>query len=303
MATNKSNQITLEDARLLVELLEKGEQAQADEIVESLSRDSSEELFAEVGKLTRQLHDSLNSFQLDGRLADLTKEEIPDAQSRLTYVIETTEEAANNTMDAVEQCMPIAESMQQGVQDILPGESEKGYVLGHRPFLCGRRCGRLAGRSVLQVLLQGYHYRPLQCSKRACSCPPSILSSMLLCGFPFGEHIVANLLGDGPFLLFLIARWLQLWNRDWTHHGIDSDHEEIALADDTRFPIGFCHGTSGDLHTCCVGAREYNPSCDFNQIALSGWSLECQCINGNSDEFPMGKFGASNTCCFVHDRE
>lgn len=120
MATNKSNQITLEDARLLVELLEKGEQAQADEIVESLSRDSSEELFAEVGKLTRQLHDSLNSFQLDGRLADLTKEEIPDAQSRLTYVIETTEEAANNTMDAVEQCMPIAESMQQGVQDILP---------------------------------------------------------------------------------------------------------------------------------------------------------------------------------------
>ena len=58
---------------------------------------------------------------------------------------------------------------------------------------------------------------------------------MLLCGFPFGEHIVANLLGDGPFLLFLIARWLQLWNRNWTHHGIDSDHEEIALANNTRF--------------------------------------------------------------------
>ncbi|MFC6439384.1 protein phosphatase CheZ [Bowmanella sp. JS7-9] len=120
MANNTSYQITLEDARQLVVLLEAGEQQQADELFDSLSQDNNQGLFAEVGKLTRQLHDSLNSFQLDGRLADLTQEDIPDAQSRLNYVIETTENAANTTMDAVEKSMPIAESLSSELKKILP---------------------------------------------------------------------------------------------------------------------------------------------------------------------------------------
>ena len=39
----------------------------------------------------------------------MANEDIPDAQTRLTYVIEATEEAANKTMDLVDSCMPIAE--------------------------------------------------------------------------------------------------------------------------------------------------------------------------------------------------
>ncbi|GAB5380269.1 MAG: protein phosphatase CheZ [Aliiglaciecola sp.] len=112
--------LSLDDAKKLVELLESGENQAATELLEEASLTDSVELFAEVGKLTRQLHDSLNSFQLDPRISNLAIEDIPDAQSRLTYVIETTEKAANTTMDAVESSMPIAEKLHVGIAKILP---------------------------------------------------------------------------------------------------------------------------------------------------------------------------------------
>ncbi|GAB3029741.1 protein phosphatase CheZ [Bowmanella dokdonensis] len=112
--------MSLEDARQLVILLEKGENQAATELLETATMQDSMELFAEVGKLTRQLHDSLNNFQLDARIADLAQEDIPDAQTRLNYVIETTENAANRTMDAVETSMPIAERLNARITGILP---------------------------------------------------------------------------------------------------------------------------------------------------------------------------------------
>lgn len=112
--------LSLDEAKKLVKLIESGENQAASELLEEASLTNSVELFAEVGKLTRQLHDSLNSFQLDPRISNLANEDIPDAQSRLMYVIETTEQAANTTMDAVENSMPIAESLHVGVAEILP---------------------------------------------------------------------------------------------------------------------------------------------------------------------------------------
>ena len=120
MTPSDNAPISLEDAKKLVELLEAGDNQATTELLESSSINDSVELFAEVGKLTRQLHDSLNSFQLDGRISDLAKDDIPDAQSRLTYVLETTEQAANKTMDAVETSMPIAEQINQQISAILP---------------------------------------------------------------------------------------------------------------------------------------------------------------------------------------
>jgi len=112
--------ISLEEAKQLVTLLEQEEYEAATALLEASSIKDSVELFAEVGKLTRQLHDSLNNFQLDPRIAGLANEDIPDAQSRLNYVIETTEQAANKTMDAVETSMPMAEKLNQRITDILP---------------------------------------------------------------------------------------------------------------------------------------------------------------------------------------
>jgi len=119
--TNKSDApISLEEAKKLVSYLESGDNESARTLLEVVSMKESIELFAEVGKLTRQLHDSLNNFQIDDRIKGLASEEIPDAQTRLLFVIEETEKAANTTMDAVESSMPIAESLNQRIAAVLP---------------------------------------------------------------------------------------------------------------------------------------------------------------------------------------
>ncbi len=112
--------ITLEQAKLLVQHLEAGEIELANDIIHTITLEESAELFSEVGKLTRQLHDSLTTFQLDDRLSGLTKTDMPDARSRLEYVIEETEKAANSTMDAVERSMPIAEQLNGRLATIMP---------------------------------------------------------------------------------------------------------------------------------------------------------------------------------------
>ena len=120
MTTLNTAPISLEDAKKLVTLIESGDNQGAQELLESCGAQNSVELFAEVGKLTRQLHDSLNNFQLDPRIVDMANEDIPDAQTRLTYVIEATEEAANKTMDLVDSCMPIAEKLHDGIAKVMP---------------------------------------------------------------------------------------------------------------------------------------------------------------------------------------
>ncbi len=112
--------ISLEQARQVVQYLESGDQAAADDIIHNITLEQSQELFSEVGKLTRQLHDSLTTFKLDDRINSLMDSKIPDAKSRLEYVIEETEKAANSTMDAVERSMPIAEQLNQRLDSIMP---------------------------------------------------------------------------------------------------------------------------------------------------------------------------------------
>lgn len=120
MTNETRSPLSLDDAKQLVAFLEKGDEDAAVALLEASKLQDSMELFAEVGKLTRQLHDSLNTFNIDSRIVDLANEDIPDAQSRLNYVIETTEQAANRTMDAVESSMPIAEKFNTGISSILP---------------------------------------------------------------------------------------------------------------------------------------------------------------------------------------
>jgi chemotaxis protein CheZ len=120
MNTLNTCNVSLEQANLLVGFLEAGQQEKADELVAEIQNPINTELFAEIGKLTRQLHDSLINFQLDSRISDLTTADIPDAKERLNYVITCTEEAANKTMDAVEAVFPVMDTIQQQIQTVNP---------------------------------------------------------------------------------------------------------------------------------------------------------------------------------------
>lgn len=130
MTKKEASLISLEQAKQLVALLEQGEQEQADELLVSLAPSDGNklgdilqldsDLFGQIGKLTRQLHTALTEFQLDPRITDLAKTDIPDAQSRLNYVIEMTEQAANKTMDAVEFSLPVADKINDSLSNLQP---------------------------------------------------------------------------------------------------------------------------------------------------------------------------------------
>lgn len=92
----------LEYAKKLVECIEQGKTEEAEQVLEDLSALRESELFQELGKLTRDLHDSLMSFQIDPKMADLAEKDIPDAKERLSHVITMTEQAADKTLTAVE---------------------------------------------------------------------------------------------------------------------------------------------------------------------------------------------------------
>jgi chemotaxis protein CheZ len=98
-------------ARSLVSHLESGNETDAGPVIAELAGFTDSQLFQEVGRLTRELHDSINSFVRDARRADIAENDIPDATERLRYVIKTTEQAANTTLGAVEESIPLAESV------------------------------------------------------------------------------------------------------------------------------------------------------------------------------------------------
>lgn len=97
----------LEQARALVVALENGDDEQVNGLIQEIGQVQESILFQEICKLTRQLHDALASFYLDERLTRLTQNDIPDAKERLNYVITMTEQAANTTLNAVEDLLPM----------------------------------------------------------------------------------------------------------------------------------------------------------------------------------------------------
>ncbi|MGB5855854.1 MAG: protein phosphatase CheZ [Oceanisphaera sp.] len=112
--------ISLDQARILVAMLERGDQDGADRYLTDVCMPQAKDLVEQVGQLTRQLHDSLQEFRNDPRLPELTESEIPDARERLSYVIDMTDKAANRTMDAVEASLPIVDRLNDNIQQVMP---------------------------------------------------------------------------------------------------------------------------------------------------------------------------------------
>lgn len=200
MTNEKSSPISLEDAKQLVAFLEQGDDEAARALLEASKIQDSMELFAEVGKLTRQLHDSLNTFNIDSRIVDLANEDIPDAQTRLNYVIETTEQAANRTMDAVESSMPIAEKINSSISHILPEWKKlmtRQLELGEFKSLCHELDGFLEQASkdssqlndlLTEVLMaQGYQDLTGQVIRRVIQLVKEVEDSLVNMLTVFGE--------------------------------------------------------------------------------------------------------------------
>lgn len=109
----KSDLLSL--AKELVVALEKGDESLADGLLDELAGLRETQLFMEIGRLTRQLHDTMVSFSIDAKITAMTEHEIPDAQERLQYVITMTEQAADKTLTVVEQLVPVSQQLNEQV--------------------------------------------------------------------------------------------------------------------------------------------------------------------------------------------
>lgn len=98
-------------AEELIREMQKGNEQTAAQLLDYVHTARENLLFQEVGKMTRQLHNSLESFRQDSRIESLAEHDIPDARQRLSYVIEMTQKSADRTLNAVEETMPVADKI------------------------------------------------------------------------------------------------------------------------------------------------------------------------------------------------
>ena len=101
----------LDSARALVNALEQGDERNADKIVYEIASASETQMFQQVGRLTRQLHEAMSGFAQDSRLTELTENAIPDAKERLNYVITMTQQAADTTLNVVDELLPVSDQL------------------------------------------------------------------------------------------------------------------------------------------------------------------------------------------------
>ena len=106
-------------ARQLVDSLEHGNFGEAVQLINDLNKVRDRGLYHEVGKLTRELHNAIVNFQLDPRVPHAKEvSQIADATERLNYVVTMTENAANRTMDLVEESAPLVNEMGSEAQSL-----------------------------------------------------------------------------------------------------------------------------------------------------------------------------------------
>lgn len=98
-------------AKTLVDRLESGDFQGAANAIEDLNDARDKSIYREVGKLTRGLHDAIVNFDIGPRPTeegDAASSKMANAQDRLDYVINLTQNSADKTMDMVEEGIPIA---------------------------------------------------------------------------------------------------------------------------------------------------------------------------------------------------
>jgi chemotaxis protein CheZ len=137
-------------ANRILATLEGGDVNGAYKEVQRLLQARDLNLYREIGRITRGLHDALASFSADaartlGRDADGAIEESP--RERLRYVTELTADAANRTMDLVEGTQPHAQRLHASARDLVEFLDDPELNIQHVRRYCRDSAGIIRGES------------------------------------------------------------------------------------------------------------------------------------------------------------
>ncbi len=138
-------------------------------LLDDFVKDYEASLYNEIGRLTRQLHDALNTFNDEEKILNLTEKDIPSAKERLRYVVTVTEQATQNVLAIVEKSLPMATDIsaraerlyEKSARLIADGDDRGGIsnFMGEvHAFLLGAKdnCGVLHGHFTEIMMAQEY---------------------------------------------------------------------------------------------------------------------------------------------------
>ncbi len=120
----------LDDIMTFMEAIANRDYEKADASVQEIIKKGQGNLFKEVGKVTRKLHDSILSFKesLDPRLKDMTEHEMPNVVERLNFVIDKTKEAADNTMSIAEKYLMMMDDLSSRIKQLEGPDDSINYL-------------------------------------------------------------------------------------------------------------------------------------------------------------------------------
>lgn len=94
--------ISISDVQMLLEDLEAGDQIAAAAQLDRITQMRDHELYQALGKVSANLHQTLDTLGEDTELLQHVKHDLPDVTERLQYVLQMTEEASAKTLAASE---------------------------------------------------------------------------------------------------------------------------------------------------------------------------------------------------------
>jgi chemotaxis protein CheZ len=112
------DQYFIDQVCLLLESAKAGKEAEVNNLLDELSASRETALYQQLGKLTRDFHDTLAEFSADSRLAELANTEFHDTRERLHFVVSKTQQAADLTMTQVENSIPMCDSLIQVTEEL-----------------------------------------------------------------------------------------------------------------------------------------------------------------------------------------
>jgi chemotaxis protein CheZ len=116
-ANGEFEKLFSDKAKELMARLEQNDLTGAVGLIQDLQKVRDENLYQEIGQLTRALHESIKKFRLDSSVQGAGSD-IDEANEGLAYVVNMTAKAANTTMDKVEESMPLSEGIASSSAEI-----------------------------------------------------------------------------------------------------------------------------------------------------------------------------------------
>ena len=126
MDPNDSRYLVFDDIVNFIEALATKDYEKADNAIQYIIKKGQGDLFKEVGKITRKLHDALDA--LDPKIKELATLGMPNAIDRLQFVIDQTEEATNKTLELVEKYILSMDDLASHIRNLKEPESSVNYL-------------------------------------------------------------------------------------------------------------------------------------------------------------------------------